>query len=155
MPELWEGHIAGRIRDAVSSMRPGFRVCDFQPRANRSRYGFNFGRAEAMNDLRLADEVMNAAKYLSTQEETDVEVTLADGSRSLYIKGEEVAPVWMGAPMPLMEPGQSALQLDMTPTKIRLGRWRAEAGEFISVNSFSVPTFLDLYKASLSAAVRR
>ncbi len=45
-------------------------------------------------DLWLADEVINAAEYVSTHEETDVEVSFADGSRFLYVKGEDVTPVW-------------------------------------------------------------
>jgi hypothetical protein len=92
---------------------------------------------------------MNAAKYISMHEETDVEVVSADGSRSLHVKGEEVAPVWLATPMPQMQSGQSPAYLDMTPTKVRLGRWHREAGEFISSGSFSVSEFLDLYRRSL------
>jgi hypothetical protein len=99
-----------------------------------------------MSDLHLADEVMNAAKKVSTQESIDVEVLCADGSRNLYVKGEDVTPVWWAAPMPQMEHGQSPSHLDMTPTKVRLGHWHKEAEEFIPSRSMSVSGFLDLAK---------
>jgi hypothetical protein len=105
-----------------------------------------------MADLRLADEVFNAAKYVSLYEETDVEVSLADGSRLLFVKGEDLTPVWWAAPMPQIQPGQPPSDLDMTPKNVRLGRWHGEAREFISSRSPSIPDFLNLYKL---AAARR
>lgn len=42
-----------------------------------------------MNDLRLARDVVDAAKYISTHGETDVEVLSVDGSRSLYVRGRK------------------------------------------------------------------
>ena len=105
-----------------------------------------------MADLRLADEVLKATEYVSTREETDVELTLADGSRLLYVKGEDVTPVWWAAPMQVMVPGEPPSDLDMTPEKVGLGRWRDEAEQFISTRSLSIPEFLELYKL---AAARR
>src|SRR5437879_9231054 len=72
-----------------------------------------------MNDLRLAGDVVDAAQYISTHGETDIEVLFADGSRVLYIKGEDVTPVWLSSPMPEMQPSRPASHLDMTPTQIR------------------------------------
>jgi hypothetical protein len=103
-----------------------------------------------MSDLRLADDVLKAAEYISAREETDVEITLADGPRLLYVKGEDATPVWWAAPMPQMQPGQTPSYLDMTPRGIRLGRWHAEAEQFISSRSLSVREFLDLHRLAVS-----
>ena|SRR6266851_5791950 len=99
-----------------------------------------------MSDLRLADEVLSAAEYVSAHEETDVEISFANGSRLLHLKGEDVTPVWWAAPMPQMQPGESPSYLDMTPKEVRLGRWHDEAAQFISSNSLSVREFLELYR---------
>lgn len=106
-----------------------------------------------MNDLRLAGDVVDAAQYISTHGETDIEVLFADGSRVLYIKGkgEDVTPVWLSSPMPEMQPGRPASHLDMTPTQIRLGRWHSEAEKFIASNSFSVQEFLDPYRSAIAS----
>ena len=104
-----------------------------------------------MNDLRLAGDVVDAAQYISTHGETDIEVLFAAGSRVLYIKGEDVTPVWLSSPMPEMQPGRPASHLDMTPTQIRLGRWHSEAEKFIASNSFSVQEFLDLYRSAIAS----
>ncbi len=103
-----------------------------------------------MSNLRLADEVINAAKHISAHEETDVEVLLADGSRLLYVEGEDATPVWWAAPMPQMQPGQSPSYLDMTPKEVRLGRWHDEAEEFISSRSLSIEEFLELHRLAVA-----
>jgi hypothetical protein len=103
-----------------------------------------------MANLRLADEVLKAAEYLSTYEETDVEISLADGSRLLYVKGEDATPVWWAAPMSQMQPGQPPSGLDMTPEKVRLGRWHSEAEEFISSRSLLIAEFLELYRLAVA-----
>lgn len=99
-----------------------------------------------MSNLRLADEVIKAAKYVTAHEDIDVEVLCADGSRTLYVKGDERDPVWMAAPMPQMQPGQSASELCLTPTQIRLGHWHEESGKFISSNTFSAQQFLEIHR---------
>jgi hypothetical protein len=113
-------------------------------------------RQNNVNNFSLAENVARAADFVSAHEDIDVEITSADGSRVLYVDGKEIAPVWLAAPMPLMEPGQPASQLDITPTQVRLGRWHSEAGEFVSSgNDLSIPSFLDFYKASVAAAEKR
>lgn len=107
-----------------------------------------------MNDLRLAGDVVDAAQYISRHGQTDIEVLFADGSRVLYIKGEDVTPVWLSSPMPEMQPGRPPSHLDMTPTQIRLGRWQTEAEKFVASNSFSVEDFLDLYKSAFASGRR-
>jgi hypothetical protein len=103
-----------------------------------------------MYDLRLADEAVNAAEYISANEGTDVEISGADGSRLLYVGGEDVTPAWWAAPMPQMQPGKPASNLDMTPKEVRLGRWHEEAEEFISSRSLSIREFLDLHRLAIS-----
>jgi hypothetical protein len=111
----------------------------------------DLGKVNDMADLRLADEVFNAAKHISLHEEADVEVSLADGSRLLFVKGEDLTPTWWATAMPRMQPGQPPSELDLTPTKVRLGRWHREAEEFISSRALLIPEFLNHYKASRSA----
>jgi hypothetical protein len=107
-----------------------------------------------MSDLRLADEIIKAATYISIHEDTDVEVVSADGSCSFYIKGEEIAPVSMAAAMPQMQAGQSASYLDMTPTTISLGRWHEEAEQFVASRSLSPQKFLEFYRLALNSGRR-
>jgi hypothetical protein len=102
-----------------------------------------------MSDLRLADEVIQAAEYISSHEETDVEVLWGDGSHFLYIKGDDETPIRWAAPMPQMEPGKAPSYLDLTPKQIRLGRWHEEVGEFIPSNSLSVENFLELHRLAI------
>jgi len=42
-----------------------------------------------MPDMRLADEVIEAAKYFSLHENTEVEVEFFSGARTLYVEGKE------------------------------------------------------------------
>jgi len=90
---------------------------------------------------------MDAAKYISANEDADVEVLPFSGASSLYVKGEGVEmPVWYSAPMPVLQPGQAAGNLDMTPLQVRLERWHEEAGQFIPSNSLSVQEFLEFHR---------
>jgi hypothetical protein len=103
-----------------------------------------------MSDLRLADEVTNAAKYFSAHEGTDVEVLCEDGSRTLYVKGEDVTPTWFATPTPPVQPGESASYPDTTPKEVRRGHWDNETEKFTSVEDpLSVPEFLELYKLAI------
>jgi len=88
-----------------------------------------------MNNFSLAEITARAAEFVSAHEDIDVEITAADRSRVFYVDGKEI-----------VEPGHS--QLDITPTKARLGHWHAEAGKFVSSNDLSIPSFLDFYKAA-------
>ena len=101
-----------------------------------------------MNDLRLADEVLKAAEYVSLHEDTDVAVLRVDGPVSIYVKGEDITPVWLASAMPQMKQGQPASYLDMTPTGVRFGRWQTEGDNFVASRSLSVEQFLELYRLS-------
>jgi hypothetical protein len=97
-------------------------------------------------NLRLAEEVLQAAKHISLHEDTDVEILSADGSRTLFVKGEDATPVWFAAPSPQVQVGEPMSYADLTPVEIRLGRWMDE--RFVSSAVYPVDRFLDLYRLS-------
>jgi hypothetical protein len=97
-------------------------------------------------NLRLAEEVLQAAKHISLHENADVEILSADGARTLFVKGEDATPVWFAAPAPQVQAGEPIPYADLTPRGIRLGRWMDE--RFVSTVVYPVDRFLDLYRLS-------
>jgi hypothetical protein len=97
-------------------------------------------------NLRLAEEVLQAAKHFSLYENTDVEILSVGGSRTLFVKGEDATPVWFAAPAPQVQAGEPIPYADLTPREIRLGRWMDE--RFVSSVVYPVDRFLDLYRLS-------
>ena len=97
-----------------------------------------------MDGLRLFGNCDDAARYFSKHEPADVVVICADGSKHVYIEGEDREIPWLAAPMPLQPLGQPVTSLDMTPVEVQLGRWSDEAENFIHSRTMSVEDFLNL-----------
>jgi hypothetical protein len=97
-----------------------------------------------MNSLRSFGDCDEKARHFSKRESMDVLITCADGSRHLYVGGEECSPIRFAAAMPQWLPGDPVSEMDMTPVEVKLGKWIDEVEDFVHSRKMPPEDFLKL-----------
>jgi|SRR5215470_11746550 len=101
-----------------------------------------------MGGLRLLEEVEAAARNFSLNENTDVAISRADGSTTVYINGQDATPPWLAGPTPEKMQGQPVTYANLTPTQVQLGHWHEELEQFIPSGTMTVEEFLSLHRSA-------